>query len=44
MGARSATERYGEIRPIRHRLADRMRCHAFICMLGAHLAWHLRRA
>ncbi|MDA8309540.1 MAG: IS1634 family transposase [Actinomycetota bacterium] len=33
-----------EIRPIRHRLADRVRCHAFICMLGAHLTWHLRRA
>ena len=33
-----------EIRPIRHRLADRVRTHAFICMLGAHLSWHLRRA
>ncbi len=33
-----------EIRPIRHRLADRVRCHAFICMLGAHLTWHLREA
>ena len=33
-----------EIRPIRHRLADRVRTHAFICMLGAHLTWHLRRA
>jgi hypothetical protein len=30
-----------EIRP---RLADRVRTHAFICMLGAHLTWHLRRA
>jgi len=30
-----------EIRP---RLADRVRAHAFICMLGAHLTWHLRRA
>jgi hypothetical protein len=33
-----------EIRPIRHRLADRVRTHAFLCMLGAHLTWHLRRA
>lgn len=33
-----------EIRPIRHRLADRVRTHAFICMLGAHLTWHLYRA
>jgi transposase len=33
-----------EIRPIRHRLADRVRTHAFICMLGAHLTWHLRKA
>ncbi len=33
-----------EIRPIRHRLADRVRAHSFICMLGAHLTWHLRRA
>jgi len=33
-----------EIRPIRQRLADRVRTHAFICMLGAHLTWHLRRA
>jgi transposase len=33
-----------EIRPIRHRLADRVRTHAFLCMLGAHLTWHLRKA
>ncbi|MGH9293246.1 MAG: IS1634 family transposase [Acidimicrobiales bacterium] len=32
------------IRPIRHRLADRVRAHAFICLLAAHLVWHLRRA
>ncbi len=32
------------IRPIRHRLADRARAHAFICLLAAHLVWHLRRA
>ncbi len=32
------------IRPIRHRLADRVRAHAFICMLAAHLVYHLREA
>ncbi|MGH9045401.1 MAG: IS1634 family transposase [Acidimicrobiales bacterium] len=32
------------IRPIRHRLADRVRSHAFICLLAAHLVWHLRKA
>lgn len=32
------------IRPIRHRLADRVRAHAFCCLLAAHLVWHLRRA
>jgi Transposase DDE domain len=33
-----------EIRPIRHRLADRVRAHAFLCLLGAHLVWNLRRS
>jgi transposase len=33
-----------EIRPIRHRLAERTQAHAFVCMLAAHLVWHLRRA
>jgi transposase len=32
------------IRPIRHRLADRVKAHAFICMLAAHLVYHLRKA
>ncbi len=32
------------IRPIRHRLADRVRTHAFICLLAAHLVFHLRAA
>ena len=32
-----------EIRPIRHRLADRVRAHAFMCLLAAHLIWYLRR-
>jgi hypothetical protein len=33
-----------EIRPIRHRLEDRVRAHALLCMLASYLAWHLRRA
>ncbi len=33
-----------EIRPIHHRLEDRVRAHVFICMLSYYLAWHLREA
>jgi len=33
-----------EIRPIHHRLADRVRAHVFLCMLAYYLVWHLRRA
>ena len=33
-----------EIRPIRHRLEDRVRSHLLICMLAEYLRWHLRRA
>jgi transposase len=33
-----------EIRPIRHRLADRVRAHGFICLLAAHLVYLLREA
>jgi hypothetical protein len=33
-----------EIRPIRHRRADRVRAHAFLCLLAYYLEWHLRRA
>jgi transposase len=32
-----------ELRPIWHRLADRVRTHALVCMLACYLAWHLRR-
>ncbi|MGH3949142.1 MAG: IS1634 family transposase [Pseudonocardiaceae bacterium] len=32
-----------DLRPIYHRLADRVRCHVFIAMLAAYLTWHLRR-
>lgn len=30
------------LRPIHHRLADRVRAHVLICMLAAYLLWHLR--
>jgi Transposase DDE domain len=33
-----------EVRPIHHRLADRVRAHVFLCMLAYYLVWHLRRA
>jgi Transposase DDE domain len=33
-----------EIRPIRHRLENRVRAHAFLCLLAYHLEWHLRQA
>jgi hypothetical protein len=33
-----------DLRPIRHRLEDRVRGHVLICMLAAYLIWHLRRA
>jgi transposase len=33
-----------DLRPIYHRLEDRVRAHVLICMLAAYLTWHLRRA
>jgi len=33
-----------EIRPIHHRLQDRVRAHVFLCMLAYYLTWHLRLA
>lgn len=33
-----------EVRPIHHRLEDRVRAHLFICMLAYYLEWHLREA
>ncbi len=33
-----------EIRPIRHRREDRVRAHAFLCLLAYYLEWHLRHA
>ncbi|MFV1962460.1 MAG: IS1634 family transposase [Acidimicrobiia bacterium] len=32
------------LRPIHHRLEQRVRAHVFICTLAAYLVWHLRRA
>jgi hypothetical protein len=31
-----------DLRPIHHRLEDRVRGHVLICMLAAYLTWHLR--
>lgn len=33
-----------EVRPIRHRLAERVKTHVFICMLAYYVTWHMRRA
>jgi hypothetical protein len=33
-----------DIRPIHHRLEDRVKGHVLVCMLAAYLTWHLRRA
>lgn len=33
-----------KIRPIHHRLEDRVRAHIFLCMLAYYVEWHLREA
>jgi hypothetical protein len=33
-----------QIRPIRHRLEDRVKAHLLICMLARYLVWHLQKA
>jgi transposase len=33
-----------QIRPIRHRTADRVRAHVFICLLAYYVEWHMRQA
>jgi len=33
-----------DLRPIRHRLEERVRAHVFIALLGAYVVWHLREA
>ena len=32
------------IRPIHHRLPDRVRAHLFLCMLAYYVEWHMREA
>jgi hypothetical protein len=32
-----------DLRPIWHRLADRVKAHVLICMLACYLSWHLRK-
>ena len=33
-----------KIRPIHHRLEDRVRAHIFLCMLAYYVEWHMRQA
>jgi hypothetical protein len=33
-----------QLRPIGHRLEDRVRAHVLLCMLACYLAWHLKEA
>ncbi len=33
-----------QVRPIHHRLADRVRAHLFICMLAYYVSWHMCEA
>jgi len=33
-----------KIRPIHHRLADRVKAHLFLCMLSYYVEWHIRAA
>jgi len=33
-----------DLRPVFHRLEERVKAHVLICMLGCYLTWHLRRA
>jgi hypothetical protein len=32
------------VRPIRHRIAKRVRAHIFLCLLAYYVEWHMRRA
>lgn len=33
-----------EVRPIYHRLSNRVRAHVFLCMLAFYVEWHMRKA
>jgi hypothetical protein len=43
-GFRTLKGRELEIRPVHHRLEERVRAHVFLCMLAYYLSWHLREA
>ena len=32
-----------DLRPVFHRLGERVKAHVLICMLACYLTWHLRR-
>ncbi len=32
------------VRPIHHRMADRVRAHVFLCLLAYYVEWHMRQA
>ena len=33
-----------QVRPVHHRLADRVRAHLFLCLLAYYVEWHMREA
>ena len=33
-----------KLRPVLHRLADRVRAHVFVCLLAYYVQWHMRKA
>ena len=33
-----------KIRPIHHRLAERVKAHVFLCMMAYYVEWHMRKA
>ena len=33
-----------KVRPIHHRLEDRVRAHVFLCMLAYYIEWHMRES
>ncbi len=43
MSSQGVVEGYKSL-PIYHRLADRVRAHAFLCMLAYYVIWHMERA
>ncbi|MEX2531009.1 MAG: IS1634 family transposase [Gemmatimonadota bacterium] len=43
-GFRNLKTAHLEMRPIHHCLEERVRAHAFVCMLAYHVLWHMRRA